>query len=35
MSEQDQQRLESPLVSERGRTTISDSVVSKIAGMAA
>ncbi len=35
MSEQDQQRPDSPLVSERGRTTISDSVVSTIAGMAA
>ena len=35
MSEQDQPRLDSPLVSERGRTTISDSVVSTIAGMAA
>jgi uncharacterized alkaline shock family protein YloU len=35
MSEQDQQRYDSPLVSERGRTTISDSVVSTIVGMAA
>ena len=35
MSEQDQQRPDSPLVSERGRTTISDSIVSTIAGMAA
>jgi uncharacterized alkaline shock family protein YloU len=35
MSEQDQQRYESPLVSERGRTTISDTVVATIAGMAA
>ena len=35
MSEQDQQQTESPLVSERGSTTISDSVVSQIAGMAA
>jgi uncharacterized alkaline shock family protein YloU len=35
MSEQDQQRDESPLVSERGRTTISDSVVSTIVGLAA
>ena len=35
MSEQDQPRVDSPLVSERGRTTISDSVVSTIAGMAA
>ncbi len=35
MSEQDQQQTDSPLVGERGRTTISDSVVSQIAGMAA
>jgi uncharacterized alkaline shock family protein YloU len=35
MSEQDQRQLDSPLVSERGGTTISDSVVSTIAGMAA
>ncbi len=35
MSEQDQPRLDSPLVSERGRTIISDTVVSTIAGMAA
>jgi uncharacterized alkaline shock family protein YloU len=35
MSEQDQRQLDSPLVSERGRTIISDSVVSQIAGMAA
>jgi len=34
MSEQDQQRSDSPLESERGRTTVNDSVVSKIAGMA-
>ena len=35
MSEQNQRQNDSPLVSERGRTTISDSVVSTIAGMAA
>jgi uncharacterized alkaline shock family protein YloU len=35
MSEQDQRRPDSPLVSEHGRTTISNSVVSTIAGMAA
>src|SRR3712207_8708810 len=35
MSEQSQQQTDSPLVSERGRTTISDSVVAQIAGMAA
>ena len=35
MSEQNQQRYESPLLSERGRTTISDTVVATIAGMAA
>ena len=35
MSEQNQRQYDSPLVSERGRTTISDSVVSTIAGMAA
>jgi uncharacterized alkaline shock family protein YloU len=35
MSEQDYQRYDSPLVSERGKTTISDTVVSTIAGMAA
>jgi uncharacterized alkaline shock family protein YloU len=35
MSEQDQQQPDSPLVSERGRTIISDTVVSTIAGMAA
>jgi uncharacterized alkaline shock family protein YloU len=35
MSEQDQRQYDSPLVSERGTTTISDSVVSMIAGMAA
>ena len=35
MSEQYQQQTDSPLVSERGRTNISSSVVSQIAGMAA
>ena len=35
MSELDQRRFDSPLVSERGVTTIKDTVVSKIAGMAA
>ena len=35
MSEQNQQQTDSLLVGERGRTTISDSVVSQIAGMAA
>jgi uncharacterized alkaline shock family protein YloU len=35
MSEQNQPQTESPLVSERGRTIISDSVVSQIGGMAA
>jgi uncharacterized alkaline shock family protein YloU len=35
MSEQDYQRYDSPLVSERGKTTISDTVVATIAGMAA
>ncbi len=35
MSEQDQRQTDSPLVGERGRTTINDSVVSRIAGMAA
>jgi uncharacterized alkaline shock family protein YloU len=35
MSEQDQRQLDSPLVSERGRTIISDTVVSTIAGIAA
>ena len=35
MSELDQRRFESPLVSERGVTTIKDTVVSRIAGMAA
>ena len=35
MSEQDQAQRESPLVSERGVTTIKDSVVARIAGMAA
>jgi uncharacterized alkaline shock family protein YloU len=35
MSEQDQQRYDSPLVGERGRTIISDTVVSTIAGRAA
>ncbi len=35
MSEQSQPQTESPLVGERGRTTISDSVVAQIAGMAA
>jgi uncharacterized alkaline shock family protein YloU len=35
VSEQDQQQTDSPLVSERGSTIISDSVVSQIAGMAA
>ena len=35
MSEQDQRQTESPLVSERGNTTISDSVISQIAGMTA
>lgn len=34
MSEREQQEVRSPLVSERGVTTISDGVVSKIAGMA-
>lgn len=35
MSEQSQPQIESPLVSERGRTIISDSVVAQITGMAA
>jgi uncharacterized alkaline shock family protein YloU len=35
MSEQDQQRYDSPLVGERGNTIISDTVVSTIAGRAA
>ncbi len=35
MSEPDQRRFDSPLVSERGVTTIKDTVVSRIAGMAA
>jgi uncharacterized alkaline shock family protein YloU len=35
MSEQDQRQMGSPLVGERGRTIISDSVVAQIAGMAA
>jgi uncharacterized alkaline shock family protein YloU len=35
MSEQDQQRYDSPLVGERGTTIISDTVVSTIAGLAA
>ena len=35
MSEQDQARRESPLVSDRGVTTIKDGVVARIAGMAA
>jgi uncharacterized alkaline shock family protein YloU len=35
VSEQDQQQTDSPLMSERGTTIISDSVVSQIAGMAA
>ena len=35
MSEQDQGRYDSPLVSERGSTTISDTVVATIAGRAA
>ena len=35
MSEQDQGRYDSPLVSERGNTTISDTVVATIAGRAA
>ncbi len=35
MIEQDRRRLRSPLESERGSTNIKDSVVSKIAGMAA
>ncbi len=35
MSESGQQRNESPLLSDRGATTISDTVVSSIAGMAA
>jgi len=35
MSEQDYGRYDSPLVSERGKTTISDTVVATIAGMAA
>jgi uncharacterized alkaline shock family protein YloU len=34
MSEQGQQRSDSPLESERGRTTVNGSVVSKIAGLA-
>ncbi len=32
---EDQQKPDSPLVSERGSTTLSDSVVSKLAGLAA
>jgi uncharacterized alkaline shock family protein YloU len=35
MSESEEQRSDSPLLSERGATTISDTVVSSIAGMAA
>ena len=35
MTEQGRQRIDSPLQSERGTTTISDGVVSKIAGVAA
>ena len=35
MSELDQRRFDSPLVGERGVTTIKDTVVSRIAGMAA
>src|SRR3712207_848735 len=35
MNEQDHQRYDSPLVSERGSTTISDTVVATIAGRAA
>lgn len=35
MTEQGQQRIDSPLQSERGRTTINEGVVSKIAGVAA
>lgn len=35
MSEEDQQRRRSPLESERGRTTVKEGVVSKIAGEAA
>src|ERR671913_898930 len=35
MSESGQQRNESPLLSDRGATTISDTVVSSLAGMAA
>lgn len=35
MSEEDQRRSRGPLESERGRTTVKDSVVSKIAGVAA
>ena len=35
MSEQNQAQPDSPLVGERGRTTINDSIVSTIAGMAA
>jgi uncharacterized alkaline shock family protein YloU len=35
MSELDQRRFDSPLVSDRGVTTIRDTVVSRIAGMAA
>jgi uncharacterized alkaline shock family protein YloU len=35
MSEQNQPQPDSPLVGERGRTTINDSIVSTIAGMAA
>src|SRR3954463_7858657 len=33
--EEDRQRLDSPLESERGVTTISDGIVSRLAGMAA
>ncbi len=35
MSERDQRQAESPLLSDRGRTTISDSVVAQVVGMAA
>ena len=35
MSEQEQRQDDSPLLSDRGRTTISDTVVSQLAGMAA
>ena len=35
MTEQGRQRIDSPLHSERGTTTINDGVVSRIAGVAA